>query len=42
VTQYPKIYLAMDNSFATKRWTEPDDWARVIHELGATYCRGEQ
>jgi D-erythrulose 1-phosphate 3-epimerase len=37
VTRYPKIYLAMDNSFATKRWTEPDDWARVIHDLGASY-----
>jgi hypothetical protein len=37
VTQYPKIYLTMDNSFATKRWTEPDDWARVIHDLGASY-----
>jgi len=27
----------MDNSFATKRWTEPDEWARVIHDLGITY-----
>ena len=34
---YPKIYLTMDNSFATKRWTEPDEWARVIHDLGITY-----
>ena len=35
--QYPRIYLAIDNSFATKRWTEPDEWARVIHDLGITY-----
>ena len=30
----PKIFLAMDNSFATKRWTKPDEWARIICELG--------
>jgi D-erythrulose 1-phosphate 3-epimerase len=36
VTQYPKIFLTMDNSFATKRWTEPDEWARVIRDLGCT------
>ena len=24
----------MDNSFATKRWVEPDEWARVIRDLG--------
>jgi D-erythrulose 1-phosphate 3-epimerase len=36
VTHYPKIFLAMDNSFATKRWTEPDEWARVIRDLGVT------
>lgn len=31
---YPKIYLAIDNCFASKRWTQPDQWARVIAELG--------
>ena len=36
MTQYPKIYLTMDNSFATKRWTKPDEWARVIRELGVS------
>ena len=36
MTQYPKIYLTMDNSFATKRWTEPDDWARIIRDLGVS------
>jgi sugar phosphate isomerase/epimerase len=24
----------MDNSFATKRWTAPDEWARIIRQLG--------
>jgi sugar phosphate isomerase/epimerase len=37
VTQYPKIFLTMDNSFATKRWTEPDEWARIIRDLGITW-----
>lgn len=31
---YPKIYLAIDNCFATKRWTQPHEWARTIAELG--------
>jgi len=34
---YPKLYLAIDNCFASKRWTEPDDWARVIKNLGISY-----
>ena len=34
---YPKIYLAIDNCFASKRWTDPHDWARVIRDLGLTY-----
>lgn len=34
MTHDPKIFLTMDNSFATKRWTKPDEWARVIRELG--------
>jgi sugar phosphate isomerase/epimerase len=32
--QYPKIHLTMDNSFAAKRWVEPNEWARVIRDLG--------
>jgi sugar phosphate isomerase/epimerase len=27
----------MDNSFATKRWTKPDEWARIIRDLGVSY-----
>lgn len=34
---YPKIYLAIDNCFAYKRWTQPEDWARVIAGLGLKY-----
>lgn len=36
VTRYPRVHLAMDNSFASKRWTAPDDWARIIRDLGIT------
>ena len=32
----PKIYLAIDNCFASKRWTQPREWMRVIRELGLT------
>ena len=35
--EYPKIYLAIDNCFAFKRWTRPLDWARVIAGLGVNY-----
>jgi sugar phosphate isomerase/epimerase len=30
----PKVFLTMDNAFASKRWTKPDEWARVIRGLG--------
>lgn len=33
----PKLYLAIDNCFAYKRWTTPEGWMRVIHELGLKY-----
>ena len=36
MTKYPRIYLAMDNSFATKRWTRPCEWAKIIRELGVS------
>jgi D-erythrulose 1-phosphate 3-epimerase len=35
--EYPEIYLAIDNCFAKKRWTDPADWMRVIKELGIDY-----
>ena len=31
---YPKIYLAIDNCFASKRWTAPLEWMSVIKDLG--------
>ncbi len=34
---YPKIYLAIDNCFASKRWTDPADWMRVVKSLGISY-----
>lgn len=34
---YPKIYLSIDNCFASKRWTEPGEWMRVVRELGLRY-----
>ena len=33
----PKIFLAIDNCFATKRWCEPGEWMRVIKDLGIRY-----
>ena len=30
----PKIYLGIDNCFASKRWTKPEDWALLIRDLG--------
>ena len=31
----PRIYLAVDNCFAYKRWTAPAEWASLIRDLGA-------
>lgn len=33
----PKIYLAVDNCFASKRWTNPSEWMKVIKEVGLYY-----
>lgn len=33
----PKIYLAIDNCFASKRWTKPEEWIGVIRDLGIFY-----
>lgn len=33
----PKIYLAIDNCFASKRWTDPEEWMNVIKSLGLNY-----
>lgn len=33
----PRLYLAIDNCFAAKRWTRPREWAEKVRELGLTY-----
>ena len=33
----PKIYLAIDNCFASKRWTDPGDWMRIIADMGVRH-----
>ncbi len=35
--KYPKIHLSIDNCFASKRWTRPADWMRVIAKAGIHY-----
>ena len=32
----PKLSLAIDNRFASKRWTRPADWMQLIKDLGIT------
>lgn len=32
----PRIYLAIDNCFASKRWVAPAEWSAVIQNLGLT------
>ncbi len=34
---YPKIHLAIDNCFASKRWTNPLEWGQVVADLGLRY-----
>ena len=33
-TNNPRLFLAVDNCFAAKRWTEPDEWGRAAVECG--------
>jgi sugar phosphate isomerase/epimerase len=33
----PKIFLAIDNCFASKRWTRPREWAAIVKDLGLAY-----
>jgi D-erythrulose 1-phosphate 3-epimerase len=33
----PRIYLAVDNCFASKRWTKPSEWMEIIKEAGLYY-----
>lgn len=34
---YPRIFLAVDNCFASKRWTDPSEWMRIVRDLGLVY-----
>lgn len=33
----PRIHLAIDNCFASKRWTRPDDWSAIVKDWGINY-----
>ncbi|MBT3274192.1 MAG: hypothetical protein HN368_13625, partial [Spirochaetales bacterium] len=35
--EYPRIHLAIDNCFASKRWTLPSEWMEVISSLRVKY-----
>ena len=30
----PRLYLAIDNCFASKRWSRPEDWASLVKSMG--------
>jgi sugar phosphate isomerase/epimerase len=34
---YPKVFLAIDNCFASKRWTRPREWLPLVRDLGLEY-----
>ena len=36
-THFPRIYLAIDNCFASKRWTRPREWMEVIRGIGLSH-----
>ena len=33
----PRIYLSVNNCFASKRWTRPYEWLKIINEIGLSY-----
>lgn len=33
----PRIYLAIDNCFAMKRWTTPYEWSSIVKDIGLSY-----
>ncbi len=33
----PRVFLAIDNCFASKRWTKPAEWMALVGELGLNY-----
>ncbi|NWG12904.1 MAG: hypothetical protein HXY20_05135 [Acidobacteria bacterium] len=32
--RFPRVYLAIDNCFASKRWTLPREWMSAVRDLG--------
>ncbi|MBC2022903.1 hypothetical protein [Listeria booriae] len=38
MTNYPKLYLGIDNCFAIKRWVEPETWIPLLKEIGVNYA----
>ena len=35
--KYPRIYLAINNCFASKRWTIPETWMKIASDCGFSY-----
>ena len=35
--EFPRIYLAIDNCFASKRWTDPYEWMSLIKDMGVAF-----
>ncbi|WP_239616067.1 sugar phosphate isomerase/epimerase [Cohnella mopanensis] len=33
----PKLYLAVDNCFASKRWTKPAEWMTLLQSMGISH-----
>ncbi|MFC5651060.1 TIM barrel protein [Paenibacillus solisilvae] len=33
----PRMYLAVDNCFASKRWTKPAEWMNLLKSMGVNY-----
>lgn len=33
-TSDPRVFLAVDNCFASKRWTKPVEWMELVREIG--------
>jgi D-erythrulose 1-phosphate 3-epimerase len=35
--EFPSVFLAIDNCFASKRWTRPGEWMDLAQSLGLSY-----
>ena len=33
----PRLYLAVDNCFASKRWTKPAEWMHMLKSMGIRF-----